>query len=696
MSILNNGVTLQNGKYTIVKMLGQGGFGITYLAVTHMSLNGQLGNMDVDVYVTIKEFFISTMNTRSLDGKSIDQTDSTLVKDYKRKFIREAMSLSHLHHDNIVKVLEVFEENNTAYYVMEYIEGENLSEMVKRQGALPEATAVDYIKKVADALAYIHARSINHLDVKPGNIMLRKHDQQIVLIDFGLSKQYDDVGSQTSSTPVGISQGFAPIEQYRAGGVAQFSPQTDIYSLGATLYWLVIGKTPPPADEILDDGLPSMPSYVSESVKKAIESAMQVKKKDRPQSVDEFIMCLQPSDSCDEEKASPSVDAEDTIVYKENVSDTVILPQEPTKQKTRKTNSNKILAIILIGVVVLSTGVGLWIMRHQLFTDTSEEKNEILEDSEDYSIEGIAKTLSERQCKIDEPKYGWDLSFSALIAISCNGNHGFMDKYGKIVVPCKYQNVGGFHEGLAAVQKDDKWGFIDENDNMITPFEYDGVDGFSEGLAPVLKDDKWGFIDKEGKFVIPRKYQYASIFNEGFAAVWKDGKYGFIDTKGEIVIPYTYNEVRPFHEGLAAVLKDDKWGFIDKTGEIVIPCKYQNHENSSLFASHEGLAAVQQDGKLAAVQKDDKWGFIDKEGQWVIPCKYEWGFYFKDGSASVQQDGWMGFVDRNDNVVIPFYYDMCYNFHDGLAFVLNKGDEGSVYGLIDKKGKCTFDYYQWK
>ena len=714
MQTLHNNSTLQGGKFKIIQTLGQGGFGITYLAEQVM-----LGRK-----VAIKEFFYKECCDRDEATSHVTlgtQSNQETVQRFMNKFLKEARTISQLDHPNIIKIYDIFEENNTAYYVMEYIEGENLSEMVKRQGALPEATAVDYIKKVADALAYIHARSINHLDVKPGNIMLRKHDQQIVLIDFGLSKQYDDVGSQTSSTPVGISQGFAPIEQYRAGGVAQFSPQTDIYSLGATLYWLVIGKTPPPADEILDDGLPSMPSYVSESVKKAIESAMQVKKKDRPQSVDEFIMCLQPSDSCDEEKASPSVDAEDTIVYKENVSDTVILPQEPTKQKTRKTNSNKILAIILIGVVVLSTGVGLWIMRHQLFTDTSEEKNEILEDSEDYSIEGIAKTLSERQCKIDEPKYGWDLSFSALIAISCNGNHGFMDKYGKIVVPCKYQNVGGFHEGLAAVQKDDKWGFIDENDNMITPFEYDGVDGFSEGLAPVLKDDKWGFIDKEGKFVIPRKYQYASIFNEGFAAVWKDGKYGFIDTKGEIVIPYTYNEVRPFHEGLAAVLKDDKWGFIDKTGEIVIPCKYQNHENSSLFAFHEGLAAVQQDGKwgfidktgeivipckynmvrhfnegLAAVQKDDKWGFIDKEGQWVIPCKYEWGFYFKDGSASVQQDGWMGFVDRNDNVVIPFYYDMCYNFHDGLAFVLNKGDEGSVYGLIDKKGKCTFDYYQWK
>ena len=224
------------------------------------------------------------------------QSNRETVMRFREKFLKEARTISQLDHPNIIKIHDIFEENNTAYYVMEYIEGENLSEMVKRHGALPEATAVAYIRKVADALAYIHTRSINHLDVKPGNIMLRKHDQQIVLIDFGLSKQYDDVGSQTSSTPVGISQGYAPIEQYSPGGVAQFSPQTDIYSLGATLYWLVVGQIPPYAHEVLNGGL-HIPSYVSESVGKAIEKAMKSMKVDRPQSVTDFLQLFDTRES---------------------------------------------------------------------------------------------------------------------------------------------------------------------------------------------------------------------------------------------------------------------------------------------------------------------------------------------------------------------------------------------------------------
>lgn len=294
MQQLQPQTTLQGGKYKIIRTLGQGGFGITYLAEQVM-----LGRK-----VAIKEFFYKECCDREKGTSHVTlgtQSNRETVQKFMSKFLKEARTISQLDHPNIIKIYDIFEENNTAYYVMEYIEGENLSELVKRQGALSEVTAVEYIKKVADALAYIHARSINHLDVKPGNIMLRQHDQQIVLIDFGLSKQYDDVGSQTSSTPIGVSQGYAPIEQYRAGGVAQFSPQTDIYSLGATLYWLIIGKTPPPADEILDEGLPAMPSYMSSSVKKAIESAMQVKKKDRPQNVKDFLKIL------DVKQSSPSL-----------------------------------------------------------------------------------------------------------------------------------------------------------------------------------------------------------------------------------------------------------------------------------------------------------------------------------------------------------------------------------------------------
>lgn len=327
MQALQPQTTLQGGKYKIISTLGQGGFGITYLAEQTM-----LGRK-----VAVKEFFYKEFCDREEGTSHITFGTSgnrENVQRFMKKFLKEARTISQLDHPNIIKIYDIFEENGTAYYVMEYIEGENLSELVKRQGALSEVTAVGYIKKVADALAYIHAQNINHLDVKPGNIMLRQLDQQIVLIDFGLSKQYDDVGSQTSSTPVGISQGYAPIEQYRPGGVAQFTPQTDIYSLGATLYWLIIGKTPPPADEILDEGLPAMPSYVSSPVKNAIENAMQVKKKDRPQSVKDFLRLLDVKLSV---SYSPSTSNDVSL----NDEETCIIQTNTQEPEVLKTNQNE-------------------------------------------------------------------------------------------------------------------------------------------------------------------------------------------------------------------------------------------------------------------------------------------------------------------------------------------------------------------
>lgn len=275
---LKEGTLLQAGKYKIEKVLGQGGFGITYLATQEL----------LDRKVAIKEFFYKDYCER--DGATSDVTINTqgnrdFVDRFLAKFIKEARTISQLDHPNIIHIFDIFKENQTAYYVMEYIEGESLAEMVNRRGNIPEKEALGYIHPVADALAYVHQRHINHLDVKPGNIMVQQKDRRVVLIDFGLSKQYDDTGSQTSSTPVGISNGYAPIEQYKPGGVSFFSPQTDIYSLGATLYKLLTGQTPPSASDILNDGLPALPLTISLSVSKAIEWAMQVRKSDRPDNI---------------------------------------------------------------------------------------------------------------------------------------------------------------------------------------------------------------------------------------------------------------------------------------------------------------------------------------------------------------------------------------------------------------------------
>lgn len=279
---LKQDTELQNGKYRIVRVLGQGGFGITYLAEHTM----------LDKYVAIKEFFPKEYCDREDTTSHVtlgSKNTAELVGALKNKFIKEAKNISKLRHPNIITIHDIFEENSTAYYVMEFIDGQSLSDTIKTKGAIDETSAVRYIVKISDAVGYMHSLSMNHLDLKPANIMIRSIDGEPVLIDFGLSKQYDASGGQTSTTPVGISHGYAPIEQYRPGGVATFTPQTDIYALGATLYALLSGNTPPHYSDILEDGLPELPSSVSSSTKEAIEHAMEIKKNKRPESIVVFL-----------------------------------------------------------------------------------------------------------------------------------------------------------------------------------------------------------------------------------------------------------------------------------------------------------------------------------------------------------------------------------------------------------------------
>lgn len=275
---------LQGGKYKIERVLGQGGFGITYLAMQVM----------LDRKVCIKEFFFKDYCDRTPSGSVISTTSSNkeIVARFLNKFLKEARTISRLEHPNIIRILDIFEENGTAYYVMEYIDGYSLANKVEREGALSEIEAVEYIKQIGNALDYIHQQRINHLDVKPANIMLRKSDNKAILIDFGVSKQYDEQGSQTSTTPVGISYGYAPMEQYMPGGVNTFSPQTDIYALGATLYYLLTANTPPAPHQILTNGL-IVPSHISTPLVKAIRQAMEQNKSKRPANISAFFFLLQ-------------------------------------------------------------------------------------------------------------------------------------------------------------------------------------------------------------------------------------------------------------------------------------------------------------------------------------------------------------------------------------------------------------------
>ena len=296
---LKKGTILQGGKYEIINSLGQGGFGITYLAEQVLLRRT----------VAVKEFFMKDCCERDATTSQVTVgtgSQRELVNKFRGKFIREAQMIASMNHPNIVRVLDVFEENGTAYYVMDHLPGGSLSDKVKRDGPLSEHDAMLYINDISSALAYIHAHNTVHLDVKPSNVLLDGNGRA-VLIDFGISKHYDDAGEQTSSTPVGISKGFAPLEQGRDGDVSQFKPSTDIYALGATLYYLLTGNVPPEASIVNEDGL-ERPTGISDRVWTAIERAMQPRRKDRPQSIGHFLSLL---DGKSETAGQTAVDPDD-------------------------------------------------------------------------------------------------------------------------------------------------------------------------------------------------------------------------------------------------------------------------------------------------------------------------------------------------------------------------------------------------
>jgi serine/threonine protein kinase len=278
--------------YEIKNVLGQGTFGITYLA--DLIVKGALGSLGSSIHVAIKEFFMRDVNGRQNTTVTAGSKGGIYDK-YKDKFISESLRLSELKHNNIVKVLEAFEDNNTYYYAMEYIEGMSLDEYIKKSGGIDAREAISITNEIGEALSYMHGHKMLHLDLKPQNVM-RRSDGHVVLIDFGLAKQYDENGKPETSTSVGAgTRGYAPIEQANYHDGKDFPVTMDVYALAATLYKMLTCLSPQDASDVLNDGLDVTPlskRMVGESIINVIEMGMSPMKKNRPQTVSDFLEIL--------------------------------------------------------------------------------------------------------------------------------------------------------------------------------------------------------------------------------------------------------------------------------------------------------------------------------------------------------------------------------------------------------------------
>ena len=368
---LPDGHLLQKGKYRLTHVVGQGGFGITYRGVWYTEVKGSLGTVKTEVPICVKEYFFKDYCYREPGSQAVkvhSETGKVLFNKFKEKLIKEAKILSEVHHPYIVNVLEVFEENNTAYIAMEYISGFSLKYMLEKNGILPEATVLKYVRQIGEALQFVHDKSILHLDIKPSNILIDKNGNAR-LIDFGVSKRYDIEQEETSTTMLTLSKGFASIEQYDNEGTQVFSPRPDIYSLGATMYNLLTGTIP--TESILRAARPLRnPSEINAAISPKTEAviikAMQIIPADRFETVGEMLASLDFSQAEKEVQVVPSpspeiVNEETTVVYSSPVDsklvgsddeETVVNVANPPAVEpiTEKNNSKK--RIIPIGIAI--------------------------------------------------------------------------------------------------------------------------------------------------------------------------------------------------------------------------------------------------------------------------------------------------------------------------------------------------------
>ena len=282
-TMLAQGTLLRGGTYRIERQLASGGFGNTYL----------VRNVAFDELYAMKEFFMRGVNMRNGNNVTVSVPDNhASYESQKEKFKKEAIRLRNLCNEHIVKVHDLFEENSTVYYVMDFIDGESLAEQIKHSGkAITEEQTWHILPQVLDALKKVHSQNIWHLDIKPGNIMLNKKGDAF-LIDFGASKQLNSSGSQTSSA-LCYTPGYAPVEQVEQD-MDKFGPWTDFYALGATLYYMQSLKQPPSSTALTEGDAFDFPATMSRQMKDTIIWMMKPSRKERPQSVDEILKLIAP------------------------------------------------------------------------------------------------------------------------------------------------------------------------------------------------------------------------------------------------------------------------------------------------------------------------------------------------------------------------------------------------------------------
>lgn len=347
--------TLLQGRYRIGRVLGEGGFGITYLG-----LDENLGRL-----VAVKEYFPTSFvlreNSVSLGVTCYTSQGQDFYKKGREQFLQEARTMARLDKAReIVRVMDFFSANNTAYLVMEFLEGETLKELVARRGPIPAEELLDLMRPVVAAVGTMHRAGILHRDVSPDNVMVLK-DGGVKLMDFGCARELE--GGRTMT--VVLKHGFAPLEQYTGRGQG---PWSDVYSLSATLYYCLTGKVPPRAVERSGESdeltaPTSLGTVLTPEQERALLKGLAVRTRDRWQSAEEFYGALygvKPDGSAWEEPTAEEIEASRTeyVAQKDELESKDNLEQRKEEPAVRRKSMPR-YAKVGIGAAACLAAVGV-------------------------------------------------------------------------------------------------------------------------------------------------------------------------------------------------------------------------------------------------------------------------------------------------------------------------------------------------
>ena len=385
------------GRYVIQKVLGQGGFGITYLGIDKL-----YGNK-----VAIKEYYPQKIAMRKAQYEDVVTVTSIEEKNNydkgKKRFLDEAQVMARFNkNEGIVKILDFFEANNTAYIVMEYLEGITLKQYLGKYGVIQFRNLIEMMLPLLEALIEIHSQGLIHRDISPDNIMVQ-HNSKLKLMDFGAARDYTESGNK--SLTVILKPGYAPPEQYQTHGVQ--GPWTDIYALCATIYKCLTGITPPDAiARVMDDKFKEpdqLDGKLSPDIKKILWKGMNIFPEERYQDIVEFgeDVCdalfipeenkkldLDNEKNIDEDLDSPDKDNE-SVLKDDKIEGAVKKTSIPKKEK-RKSPVKKVLVIIVC--LLLAGGIKYYSTGNE--QEISTAKKDLVENPKivkDTSVEGGKK-----------------------------------------------------------------------------------------------------------------------------------------------------------------------------------------------------------------------------------------------------------------------------------------------------------------